>query len=303
MSAIDFSQLPAPDVIEAVSYEAILAERKADFLSRLPSDLQETVAAALARESEPITKLLEESAYREMVLRQRVNDAARAVMVPLAGENDLVNLGAYVGVQRLTVAEADLSTIPPTPAVLEDVEALRQRIPEAFEGMSVAGPMKAYRFHAESADGRIADTWPYSPAPCEVVVPVLVNGGNGVAPADVLAKVSAALSAEDVRPLGDLVTVKSITPVPYRIVATLYLPTGAEAEPVLAAARARADALAYAAKRCYRSVVRAAINDALFVSGVLDVRIDEPAANIPIARDEAAYCSDIVLITVYTDHV
>ena len=33
----------------------------------------------------------------------------------------------------------------------------RQRIPAAFEGMSVAGPVGAYEYHALSSDGRVAD--------------------------------------------------------------------------------------------------------------------------------------------------
>ena len=74
MSTITLSQLPQPDVIEVLDFETILAERKAYFVSLYPADQQAAIAATLALESEPITKLLQENAYRELILRQRIND-------------------------------------------------------------------------------------------------------------------------------------------------------------------------------------------------------------------------------------
>ncbi|MDB0554564.1 baseplate assembly protein, partial [Ralstonia solanacearum] len=98
------------------------------------------VRATLALESEPVTKLLQENAYRELVWRQRVNDAARAVMLAFAEGDDLEQLAANFDVQRLTITPADDSTVPPTPAVMEGDDSLRERAQEAFEGLSVAGP-------------------------------------------------------------------------------------------------------------------------------------------------------------------
>ena len=57
---IDLSRLPAPVVIEQIDYEAILAGRKAYAVSLWPADQQAEVAATLALESEPLTKLLQE---------------------------------------------------------------------------------------------------------------------------------------------------------------------------------------------------------------------------------------------------
>jgi phage-related baseplate assembly protein len=39
-TAIDLSQLPAPEVLEALDYEAILAERKAALVALYPGDEQ-----------------------------------------------------------------------------------------------------------------------------------------------------------------------------------------------------------------------------------------------------------------------
>ena len=63
-SPIDLSRLPAPDVVEPLDYESILAERKAALIALYPEAEQADIAALLELESEPLTKLCEENAYR-----------------------------------------------------------------------------------------------------------------------------------------------------------------------------------------------------------------------------------------------
>lgn len=117
MQIIDLSQLPAPDVVEVLDFEVILAERKATLISLFPEEQQEAVARTLALESDPLVKYLEENAYREVIWRQRVNDAARANMLAYATKNDLDNLAGNNNTRRLTITPADDSTIPPTAAM------------------------------------------------------------------------------------------------------------------------------------------------------------------------------------------
>lgn len=293
MATIDLSQLPAPSVVETLEYEAILAERKAAFVSLYPADQQDAVRATLALESEPVTKLLQENAYRELVWRQRVNDAARAVMLAFAEGEDLEQLAANFDVQRLTITPADDSTVPPTPAVMEGDDSLRERAQEAFEGLSVAGPAKAYEFFARSADGRVADARAFSPAGAEVVVSVLSHLGDGTADESLLATVRAALSDDDTRPLADRLTVQSARIVPYRIRATLYLAPGPAAEPILSAAGKRADAYRTARRRIGRDINRSAITAALHVEGVEKVVLIEPAEDIALDLTQAGYCTDV----------
>ncbi len=135
MPIIDLNQLPAPDVVEELDFETILAERKATLISLYPEDQQEAVARTLTLESEPLVKLLEENAYRELIWRQRVNEAARAVMLACAAGNDLDVIGANYNTTRLTITPADDSTIPPTPAVMESDTDYRLRIQQSFEGL------------------------------------------------------------------------------------------------------------------------------------------------------------------------
>lgn len=288
---IDLSRLPAPVVVEQIDYEAILAERMAYAVSLWPADQQAEVAATLALESEPLTKLLQESAYRETLLRQRVNEAALAVLLPFAQGADLEQIGARFNVVRLVITPANPSAVPPVAAVLEDYESLRERIQMAMEGLSTAGPRNAYIFHARSADGRVADASAISPAPAEVVVTVQGALGNGTAAPDLLAVVAAYLSDEDRRPVADRLTVQSAQELPYTVEAVLYLnSSGPESEPVRVAAETRLAALVNARRRLGQEVNRSALDAALHIEGVK--RVELPGwADVVASLTQAPYCT------------
>ncbi|WP_130831109.1 baseplate assembly protein [[Erwinia] mediterraneensis] len=290
MAVIDLSQLPAPDVVEVPDFETLLAERKAAFIALYPADEQEAVRRTLALESEPITKLLQESTYRELLLRQRINEAAQAVMVAYAIGSDLDQLAANYNVKRLTVTPANNEAVPPIAAVMESDEALRLRVPDAFEGLSVAGPTAAYEFHARSADGRVADASATSPAPAEVVLTVLSREGDGTAGDDLLAVIEQALNSENVRPVADRLTVRSAEIIPYRVDATLFLDPGPEAEPVMAAAKASLQKYIASQTRLGRNIRRSAIYAALHVEGVQRVELVSPTEDKVLDRTQAATC-------------
>ncbi|TAI86918.1 baseplate assembly protein [Pectobacterium versatile] len=291
MAMIDLSQLPAPAVVEELDYEAIYIERKAVLLSLYPEDQRAAVARTLTLESDPLVKLLQENAYRELIWRQRVNEAARAVMVAYAQGDDLDQLGANFSVARLVITPADDSTLPPTPALMESDSDFRLRIQQSFEGLSVAGSVGAYQYHGRSADGRVADVSVISPSPASVTVSVLSREGDGSASPELVAIVATALNGEDVRPVADRVTVQSAAIVPYEIDATLYLYRSPEAEPVRAAAEQRLKAYISAQHRLGRDIRRSAIYAALHVEGVQRVELTTPAADIVLTAGQASYCS------------
>ncbi|MEG0233740.1 MAG: baseplate assembly protein [Hafnia sp.] len=295
MATIDLSQLPAPDVVEVLDYESILAERKATLLSLCDESQREAVARTLQLESEPLTKLLEESAYREVMWRQRVNEAARANMLAYATGGDLDNLGANYNVERLVITLADTTAIPPLAAVLESDNDFRVRIQQAFEGLSVAGSVGAYQFHGRSADGRVADVSVISPTPACVTVSVLSREGNGTASEELIQRVNLALNAEDVRPVADRVTVQSAEIVPYQIVAELYLYPGPEVEPVREAAETKLKTYITAQHRLGRDIRKSAIYAALHVEGVQRVELAQPVADIVLDETQASYCSDYAI--------
>lgn len=292
MATIDLSQLPRPNVIEALDFETIFTERKERLIALTPLDEQEAIRRTLSYESEPIVKILQESAYREVLLRQRVNEAAQAVMVAYAISNDLDQLGANNDVQRLIVTPADPEAVPPVEAVMESDSDLRQRIPAAFEGMSVAGPTGAYEYHALSADGKIADVSAISPAPAEVTISVLSRLGDGTASPELLAIVSKALNDEQVRPVADRVTVQTAKIVNYQIDATLFVYPGPAIEPIMADAKLRLQNYINEQRRIGRDIRRSAIYAALHTQGVQRVELAEPLEDVVLEKTQAANCTD-----------
>ncbi len=387
-TAIDLSQIPAPTVVEALDFESILAAMTDDLKAR------DSTFTALV-ESDPAFKILEVAAYRELLLRQRVNDAARAVMLAYATGSDLDHIGALFGVARLTetvnhemlvitgalspdvtgkfkrapdvigypaystdgrglpwtdaaitpgrwikievdgvwriyvyqdgglLAEswysADFYTeVPPSPAgldwseggtvgeasgvpvmaiqpgeietIVEDDASFRRRIQLALEGFSTAGPEGAYVFHALSASARVADVSATSPAPGEVLITVLGKLGDGEADSSLLGDVYDALSADEIRPLTDSVSVESAEIIGYSVDATLVLYSGPDAGLVLARARAAAKAYVQSMHRLGHDISRSGIYAALHQPGVQRVILTHPAADIEVSPLQAAYC-------------
>lgn len=286
-TGVDLSRLPAPQVIEPLDFETILAQSLAQFQVYFP-DFDATV------ESDPVVKLIQLFAYRELVLRQRLNDAARAVMPAFATGADLDALGALFGVERFILVEAD-----PEAGIAEVLESdadFRRRMVLAPEGFSVAGPVGAYIFHSLSADSEVLDASAVSPDPGEVVVTVLARSGDGTPAPEVLAAVEARLNADNVRPLTDLVTVQAATIVPFAIEAELKLLAGPDSSVVLATAAARLDAHLAAVRRLGRDITRAGIIAALCPEGVQNVLLSSPAADIVMGSDEAGHCTGIDIV-------
>lgn len=292
---IDLSQLPPPVVVEPLDFETLFAQRKAAFIAMYPEDEQEEIARTLELESEPITMLLEENCYRELLLRQRVNEAARAVMLAYSTDSDLDNLAVNFNVERLTIQEEDDSVTPPIEAVMESDPDLRTRTQQAFEGLSVAGPTAAYEFWGRSADGRVADISAVSPTPACVTISVLSREGDGTASDDLLSVVAAALNDEEVRPVADRVTVQSAEIVPYQIDATLYIYPGPEAEPVRQASEQQLQAYISAQNRLGRDIRLSAIYAALHVEGVQRVELAQPVADIVLSDYQASHCTEYTI--------
>ncbi|MEN3113079.1 baseplate J/gp47 family protein [Uliginosibacterium paludis] len=294
-SAVDLSLLSAPDILETLDFETLYAERRASLVALYPADEQAAIAATLALESEPLARHLQQSCYRELLLRARINDAARAVLLPTATGQDLDNIAAGRNVKRLEITPADLTVTPPLAAVMEDDDSLRRRVQLAPEGYTTAGSEGSYLFHALSASGQVLDADASSPSPGDVVVSVLSREGDGAASAAVLAAVSAALSAEDVRPLTDRVTVVPAEIVRYPITALLTFFSGPDQSVVLANAIAAARAYATSQHKLGRDITLDGLYAALRQEGVQKVTLIEPAAEIPIARNQAPYCTAITV--------
>lgn len=289
-SAVDLSRLAPPDVVEALDFETIFAAMLADLQAR------DSTFSALV-ESDPAYKILEVAAYRELLIRQRVNDGARAVMLAYATGADLDQIGANYNVDRLLISAGDPNAIPPTADVYEADADFRRRIQLSLEGYTTAGSVGAYIFHALSADGDVKDASVANPpiTPGTVNVAVLSRTGDGTAPGGTLTAVTAALNAEEVRPLCDTVVVASAAIVNYAITATLTLYAGTGAAQVMAAAQAAAEAYAARMAALGLDITRSGIFAALHQPGVMNVSLASPSSDIVIAWNQASHCTGITL--------
>jgi phage-related baseplate assembly protein len=287
-SAIDLSQLPAPDVVQAVDYESTFAAMLVDLRARAPE------FDALV-ESDPAFKLLEEAAYFKVLTLQRVNDAARAVMPAYSAGSDLDQIAARYGVARLVIDPGDPLALPPVAPTLESDTDLRRRMLLSFEGLSTAGPVGSYIFHALGADPDIADASVQSPAPGEVLVTVLSRTGDGYAAPALLSAVATVLNADEVRPLCDQVTVQGAEILNYAVSASLTVYPGPDSNVVREAAEAAVSAYVDAQHRLGRDVTLSGLYAALHRPGVQKVTLAAPVADLPVDDGQTAYCTGITV--------
>lgn len=287
-SSINLSLLPPPDVLEGVDYEATLAAMLAELRERDAS------FDALV-ESDPAFKILEVAAYYRTLAVQQLNDAARAVMPAYAVGADLDHIAARYAVERLVIDPGDPNALPPVAPVLEGDEDLRRRMFLAFEGLSTAGPVGGYVFHALGADSDVADASVQSPAPGEVLVTVLSRTGDGTASAGLLSAVETVLNADDVRPLTDQVSVQSAAILPYAIDAALTVLPGPDSAIVRQAAEDAAAAYAAQQHRLGHDVTLSGLYAALHQPGVQNVDLVSPSVDVVADDGQATYCSGITV--------
>lgn len=294
--SVDFSQLTKPDIIEEIDFEILYTERKEQLIRLWPTEDQPNIRHTLTRESEPLVKLLQENCYREIILRNRINVASRALLLAYAAENDLDQLGANFNVKRLIVSPANNATIPPTEATMESDDAFRERIQLAYDTLSVAGPEAAYKKFARDADGRVGDVSVVSPQPAYITLTILqADSLTGSASPELVQIVENAVTAEDVRPIGDRVTVQSAEIISYDINAKLYLGKDPEAATLLQQSLNNVTAYATKQKRLGRSIRLSAIYAALHADGVSRVELISPAADVVLTPAQASYCTNIAV--------
>lgn len=291
-TVVNLSQLPAPNVVETLSFETILADILADFYDRMNSTGQPFTALL---ESDPAYKLAECAAYRELLVRQRINESAKAVMLAYATGANLDQLGANVNVGRLTITTADDTTVPPTPAVMESDADFRARIQLSPEAYTTAGSEGSYIFHALGADADIKDVQAISPTPGVVTVYVLSRSGDGTASQTLLDKVNATLSDETVRPMTDQVGVQAASIIGYEIIAELVMYPGPDSSVVLQAAIDAVTTYAESVRRIGYDVTLSGIYAALHQPGVQSVTLVSPTAALVIGDGQASHATAITV--------
>lgn len=276
---IDFSKLPRPDVIEQLDFETILQSRKSRLL-----ELKPDAADVIDNESEPLNILLQEQAYRELLLRQRINDSALAMTLAYAhlGDLDYIGNSDRYRMPRLVLTPEDTSTNPVTPAVMESDSSYRNRLYLSQDALSTAGPKEMYEAIARSADSDVADAKAVTPSDGRVEIYITSHSNNGNADTDLTNIVNAACSADRARPMTDYVSCSASSVSPVFLVAELTMSddvdAAGEAE-VLANSQAAIDALK--SERIIGEVLAVSrLYAALHVSGVRNVNLITPTENV-----------------------
>ena len=289
-TAISLDKLPAPEIVARKDFETILAEVTAWLIDREPG-----LEPILGLESEPITKVLETWAYREMLLRAEFDDAGRGNMLAFASGARLDHLAAFYGVERAVVQEGDGTAVPPVPVILEDDERFRLRVHLALEGFTTAGPVGSYVFWGLSASAQVKDIGVESPTPGEVVVTVLSAEGDGTPDAPLLSAVDTKLNDDNIRPLTDHVTVQAATIISYQVNAVLTLYSGPDAEVVRQTSIDAVTTYVNDRLQLGHDITDSGLKAALHQQGVQKVTLNSPAEDIVVDTSEAARCSAITV--------
>lgn len=295
MSTVDFSQLPPPSLVSELSFEVLFETRKESFIALHESEKQAEIRETLKRESEPVTKLLQENAYLEMLYVAKCNADARSLLLAYAEKSDLDHLAlTEYGLIRLLVSPADDTAIPPIDAIYESDERLRERCLLSFDGMNTAGSANAYRYFALSADGRVDGIKVRSdganPYLLDIVI-TQIDSVNGEASAELVSAVQKALDPDHVRPVCDRPIVKSSVATNYQIEAQLYVGKNAEDALLLETANIRLDKYIKNAQKNGESIYRSAIYAALHVDGIERVEIISPTADLVMDSYHHPYCT------------
>lgn len=271
---IDLSTLPPPDVVQALDFEVIYQEILAAFRAVMGEGWNATL------ESDPVVKLLELAAYREMLVRSRVNDAARACMLAYAVGPDLDHIAGNLLVQRLE-GESD--------------DRLRRRAQMAFEGYTTAGSIGAYEFHALAASVHVTDVYVDSPTAGTVRVVIQCDDADMEPDPSLVAQVGAYLSAEDRRPLCDTVSVVAVDEISYTLTATVYSANGPSDQTVIDAVNAAVTEYTASVNRIGVPVRLGALYAALYQPGVTNVTLTAPTTDLTPTVLQAYRCTSVAL--------
>jgi phage-related baseplate assembly protein len=273
----ELSNLPKPEVIAEIGYEAVLATLRVRAVqlfteAGIAYDTQEL-------ETDPVQILLQVAAYADMLLRQRINEAIQANLLAFAYGGDLDHLAQFYDVTRLS-GEGD--------------DALRIRVVLNIRGRSTGGTEPRYKSVALGVPG-VADAAVYTVGKSPLVnVAVFSTANAGIADAPLLAAVNAALQHPSVRMVNDTIVVAGASRVATPVTANVWL-LPETSDTILAQMRASLAAAWQESMGLGRDVTRSWLTSKLMLDGVQRVDIVSPSADIIVPFNQAAALGAITL--------
>ncbi len=254
------------NIIEPLNFEEIFSRMKEELISR-----DESFTALV--ESDSAMKVLEVAAWRELLLRQRINEAVKSNLLKFATGEDLDNLAEFYGVERQKE---------------EDDERFRKIIKEKIIGWSTGGSKEHYRYHALSADSRVKDALVESPIPGKVQVSILSTELSTLQE-ELLEIVKNQLNREDVRILTDTVEVVSCNMIEIDIHSKISI----KRPDIIETVKKKFIEKFGTTKRLGWKVTRSWIIANLFMEGVENVELIEPREDIVVKGNECAFLKSL----------
>ncbi|MDR2045411.1 MAG: baseplate J/gp47 family protein [Rickettsiales bacterium] len=255
-----------PNIIEPLNFEEIFARMKEELVKHDAS------FTALV-ESDPAMKVLEVAAWRELLLRQRINEAVKSNLLKFAMGEDLDNLAEFYGVKRQKE---------------EDDERFRKRIKAKIVGWSTGGN---YRYHALSADRRVKDALVESKLPGSVQISILSTGlsTNGIASEELLDIVRKRVTRDDIRVLTDMITVVGCNIIEIDIHSKISI----KRPDIIETVKKEFIEKFETTKRLGWKVTKSWIIANLFVEGVENVELIEPREDVVVLGNECAFLKSL----------
>ncbi|KLT22525.1 baseplate assembly protein GpJ [Wolbachia endosymbiont of Armadillidium vulgare str. wVulC] len=246
---------------EPLNFEEIFARMKEELINR-----DKSFTALI--ESDPAMKILEVAAWRELLLRQRINEAVKSNLLKFARGEELDNLAEFYGAERQDG---------------EEDERFRKRIKARIVGSSTGGSKEHYRFQALSADSRVKDALVESPIPGKVQISIL-STKLSTASEELLEIVKKQLTRDDIRVLTDAVTVIGCNIMEIDIHSRMSI------SPVISKEEIKKQFIKKfeANRRLGWNVTRSWIIANLFVEGVENVELIEPREDVVVLGNECA---------------
>lgn len=205
---LNLNELPPPNIVAGLDFEQIFEELKNDFLKLYPD-----AKNVLQLESEPIVKLLQAAAYRELLLRNLINVTARSNLLAFATGADLDHKAAFYNVSRL-INENDVD--------------FRLRIQNRIAALAGNGTAEAYKYTALSASQNVKAANVRAYAPGKIQLTLWLRDLN--LQSETIAQVSQVFNLPGNRPAGIDVTIQIARPVYIDIVANIWREAQAPAD-------------------------------------------------------------------------
>nr|DAY16495.1 MAG TPA: baseplate assembly protein [Caudoviricetes sp.] len=197
------------------------------------------------------------------------------------------------------VEKAENTTITTGGSEAESDESLAERIRLAPNSFSVAGPEKAYVYHAKSVSSSVLDVSVTSPTPGEVDVYVLLAGGE-LPSQETLEQIAAYLSDETIRPLTDFVKVLAPKAVNYEIQVDYWISKEDQYKAAEIKALVENAAVAYKSwqqAKIGRDITPEKLTQLIVAAGAcrIDSATQKPAAFKALTRSQVAQCTKLTV--------